>query len=80
MPNGDIQSYTIRYAPTSRPSETPAVVVVMGNQSVWEVVGLRAFTNYSLELSANTSVGEGPANRVFIRTEEDGRWRQENVL
>jgi len=80
MPNGVIQSYTIRYAPTSRPSETPAVVVVMGNQSVREVAGLRAFTNYSVELSASTSVGEGPASVVFIRTEEDGRWRQECVL
>ena len=72
MPNGVIQSYTIRYAPTGRPSEASAVVV-RGNESDWEIQGLRAFTNYLVELSANTSVGSGPAHVISVRTEEDGR-------
>ena len=44
-----------------------------GNESDWEIQGLRAFTNYLVELSANTSVGSGPAHVISTRTEEDGR-------
>ena len=34
---------------------------------------LNEFTNYMFELSANTSVGGGPAAIVMVTTDEDGR-------
>ena len=43
---------------------------------MWELGGLRPFTNYSVELSASTSVGESPPDVTFIRTNESGRLRQ----
>ena len=34
---------------------------------------LNEFTNYTFELSANTSVGGGPAAVVMVSTDEDGK-------
>ena len=37
-----------------------------------ELMELLAYTNYSVSVSARTSVGEGPAAEVIAMTEEDG--------
>lgn len=43
---------------------------------MWELGGLRPFTNYSVQLSANTSAGESPSDVTVIRTNESGRLSQ----
>ena len=68
-PNGIITSYTLVYSNT-----TVEVMLVYDNATFGDTVEyLNEFTNYMFELSANTSVGGGPAAIVMVTTDEDGR-------
>ena len=73
--NGVIRSYKIQYTPVNHPGEANQTVLG-GERRMWELGGLRPFTNYSVELSASTSAGESPPDVTFIRTNESGRLRQ----
>ena len=49
-------------------------MVVYDNATLEDTVeNLNEFTNYTFELSANTSVGGGPPAIVMVTTDEDGR-------
>ena len=75
VPNGVIQSYKIRFTPVNHPGEANQTVLG-GDRRMWELGGLRPFTNYSVQLSANTSAGESPSDVTVIRTNESGRLSQ----
>ena len=68
-PNGIITSYTLVYSNT-----TVEVTIVYDNATFGDTIEyLNEFTNYTFELSANTSVGGGPAAVVMVTTDEDGK-------
>ena len=71
--NGNITNYTVRYY-ISEAGEggEGGEESVDGDTLSLMLEGLLAFTNYTVELSANTSAGEGNASLASIRTEEDG--------
>ena len=49
-------------------------MIVYNNTILGDTVEyLNEFTNYTFELSANTSVGGGPVAVVMVTTDEDGR-------
>ena len=68
-PNGIITSYTLVYS-----NATLKVMMMYDNTTLEDTVeNLNEFTNYTFELSANTSVGGGPTAVVMVTTDEAGR-------
>lgn len=68
QPNGVITHFTIYHPPSPMP------VIVGGGVMTFDLSELRPFTNYTISLSANTSVGEGPRGPeggVVVETEQD---------
>ena len=43
------------------------------NDTIYTLINLLPYTNYSCNLSASTSVGEGPSTNVVVRTDEDSK-------
>ena len=57
------------------------VEVVDGEDMVFVVItGLRPFTNYSVEVFANTSVGAGPADTASFMTLQSGALCQHSLV
>ena len=72
-PNGIIVGYTISCM-TPPITAIPITFIVPGSVLLHLLVGLKAFTNYTCEVRANTSVGVGDSsNTDSERTDEDGR-------
>ena len=66
QPNGNITAYTLVVTPSGR------MWVADGNDRTLTITGLRAYTNYTVSLTANTSAGEGESASHDIHTAEDG--------
>ena len=43
------------------------------HDTTYTLINLLPYTNYSCNLSASTSVGEGPSTNVVVRTDEDSK-------
>ncbi len=70
-PNGIISGYTI-YCSTLSGLLPPFVIIGLNTSTRLE--GLKAFTEYTCSISANTSAGEGPhSNTEVTATDEDGK-------
>lgn len=68
FPNGNITSYTLYVSPYGS-------VTLGGGVMSHDLDGLLPYTNYTITVSASTSVGEGPAGPeggVVITTHQDG--------
>ena len=39
----------------------------------YTLINLLPYTNYYCNVSASTSVGEGPSNYILVRTDEDSK-------
>ena len=67
-PNGVITKYQIYCLGEGRVfSHT-----VMGSQTTTTLSGLLPYTNYSCNITAHTSAGEGPAATISLTTRQDG--------
>ena len=69
-PNGEISHYTIVY---STDSGAESMTFSTTNETM-NVTDLNEYTNYTFEITANTSAGFGPATQVTETTHEDGTY------
>ena len=68
-PNGVITNYSLEYR-----SSTDRGMKVYNSTILSAIVeNLNEFTSYTFQLSANTTVGGGPAANAMAMTDEDGR-------
>ena len=69
--NGVITGYTLQCR--SAVGETH-LMGLMSSQTTTVLSGLLPYTNYSCSITANTSVGGGPAATASVTTQQDGEF------
>ena len=73
-PNGIVTGYTIYINFDSDTSETERILVTDGSTSRYTLENLLAFQLVSVQMTANTSAGEGPrSGSVQVRTNPTGK-------
>lgn len=72
--NGIVIAYNVTYSKIGG-SPHSGCKIFNGSRSYGVIDGLLPFTVYSLNVSASTVKGQGPASpAITVKTEEEGRW------
>ena len=73
-PNGIITHYKILCTDDDNNNTRFFEHTVIGSQTTTTLSGLLPYTNYSCNITAHTSVGEGPAATINVTTEQDSEF------